>query len=163
MRNTYPEDKIIAILKENPPFQKTRGAGRLLHHLRLVSLSLLFILVFSYGFWVVFIFGADKKNSLAATGKNSAEVLAQNLQSETTEAETPAALAAVPDYEEISKKIRLTGIITGDKPQAIFEDRETHDIYRLCQGDSYSGMTVLEIKEGKVIVDAAGKRSEFLL
>ncbi|MFH1593485.1 MAG: hypothetical protein ABID09_02170 [Candidatus Omnitrophota bacterium] len=58
---------------------------------------------------------------------------------------------------DVSKRFNLVGIITGDDPQAIIEDTETQKTHYLIKGQSFSGATVLEVGEGKVVLEYGGK------
>ena len=59
---------------------------------------------------------------------------------------------------DVAKKFNLVGIIPGDKPQAIIEDKETQKTYYLVQGQSVNGITVDDVGAGKVIFSYGGKR-----
>lgn len=58
---------------------------------------------------------------------------------------------------DISKKFSLVGIIAGAEPQAIIEDTETQKTYYLYKGQSFNGVTLQEIGDGKVIISHKGK------
>lgn len=67
------------------------------------------------------------------------------------------------DTTDIVKDINLLGIVSGQKPQAVIEDKKTQKTYFLNQGDSFGQTRVLEIKEGKVVLDYKGKNFELFL
>lgn len=65
--------------------------------------------------------------------------------------------------DEITANLGLVGIITGERPQAIIEDKKNQKVYYLGPGESFDGYTIEEIAEGKVIVERDGKRSALFL
>ncbi|MEW5822015.1 MAG: hypothetical protein AB1782_17610 [Cyanobacteriota bacterium] len=67
------------------------------------------------------------------------------------------------DPADILKDINLLGIVSGEKPQAIIEDKKTQKTYFLNKGDSFGQVKVLEIKEGKVLLDYRGKNFDLFL
>lgn len=67
------------------------------------------------------------------------------------------------DTTDIIKDINLLGIVSGQNPQAVIEDKKTQKTYFLNQGDSFGQTRVLEIKEGKVVLDYKGKNFELFL
>lgn len=61
--------------------------------------------------------------------------------------------------DEISSgNLGLVGIIPGDKPQAIIEDKKNQKTYYLIKGQSINGITIEDINEGKAILEYRGKR-----
>ena len=58
---------------------------------------------------------------------------------------------AAPLVEDLSKKLKLVGIVLDQKPQAVIEDQETHQTYFLSPGESIGGARLEELQEGKVI------------
>ena len=64
---------------------------------------------------------------------------------------------------DIAKRFNLVGIISGDEPQAIIEDREGKKTHYLYEGQSINGVTVLEIAEGRVVLDYDGKEVMLVL
>jgi hypothetical protein len=63
----------------------------------------------------------------------------------------------------ISDNIGLVGIIAGDNPQAIIEDKKAQKTYYLNKGQSFSGYVVEEIAEDKVILNYEGKKISLFL
>ena len=59
--------------------------------------------------------------------------------------------------------IGLVGIIAGDNPQAIIEDKKAQKTYYLNKGQSFNGYVVEEISENKVILDCEGKKISLFL
>ncbi len=74
---------------------------------------------------------------------------------------SPAASAAAS--QELIKDINLVGIISGDNPQAIIEDKKTQKTYYLYQGQYLGEFQIEEIKEGKVKVNYRGQKFELYL
>jgi hypothetical protein len=58
---------------------------------------------------------------------------------------------------DISKRFSLVGIIAGEKPQAIIEDKEAQKTHYLYKGQSFNGVTVEDIGEGRVVLDHGGE------
>lgn len=77
------------------------------------------------------------------------------------EAERPAASAAVS--ADIVKDVSLVGIISGDNPQAVIEDKKTQKTYYVEKGQSIGDIKVEEIQEGKVILNYKGQKFELYL
>lgn len=63
----------------------------------------------------------------------------------------------------ITDKMGLVGIIAGDNPQAIIEDKKAQKTYYLNKGQSFNGYVVEEISEGKVILDNEGNKTSLFL
>lgn len=70
-----------------------------------------------------------------------------------------SAQAAVDEIQDIS----VIGIISGETPQAIIEDKKNQKTYYLVQGQSFGDITVDRIESGKVIVNSHGKQYELYL
>lgn len=75
----------------------------------------------------------------------------------------PAASEDVAAQGSISDRVGLVGIITGDNPQAIIEDKKAQKTYYLNKGQSFDGYVVEEILEGKVTLDYEGKKISLFL
>lgn len=65
--------------------------------------------------------------------------------------------------EDISSKLTLVGIIAGENPQAIIEDKKSQKTYYLNKGQSFNGFTVEDISDGKVVLDYEGKKTTLFL
>lgn len=61
---------------------------------------------------------------------------------------------------DITKDIGLVGIIAGDNPQAVIEDKKTHRTYYLNKGQSIGDLQVEDIQEGKIIINYNGQKYE---
>ena len=57
----------------------------------------------------------------------------------------------------------LVGIVPGDSPQAIVEDKKNQKTYYLVKGQSINGITVEEIDEDKVVLEYRGKKMTLFL
>jgi hypothetical protein len=68
--------------------------------------------------------------------------------------------AAIPTDINLTKEINLVGIISGDNPQAIIEDRQTQKTYYVAKGQFIGDYKVADIQEGKIILEFQGKRYE---
>jgi len=75
-------------------------------------------------------------------------------------AEAPA---AGPAGADLIKDINLVGIITGENPQAVIEDKKTQKTYYLTKGQFIGELQVEDIKEGKIIINYQGRRLEVYL
>ena len=63
----------------------------------------------------------------------------------------------------IADQIGLVGIVAGNNPQAIIEDKKAQKTYYLNKGQSFNGYTVEEISEGKVMLDHEGQKISLFL
>ncbi|MFH1355013.1 MAG: type II secretion system protein N [Candidatus Omnitrophota bacterium] len=61
------------------------------------------------------------------------------------------------------KELKLLGIISGDDPQAIIQDKKTEQTYYLSRGQSVGEIKVEEIQDGRVVLNYKGKKFELYL
>lgn len=64
---------------------------------------------------------------------------------------------------DLIKNINLVGIISGDRPQAIIEDKKTNKSYYLTKGQFIGEVKIEDIQEGKVILNHKGQAYELYL
>ncbi len=64
---------------------------------------------------------------------------------------------------DILKEISLVGIISGDNPQAVIEDKRSQKTLYVAKGQSVGAFLVAEILEGKIILNYKGQRYELYL
>jgi len=64
---------------------------------------------------------------------------------------------------DLVKDINLVGIIAGDNPQAIIEDRKTQKTYYLDKGQFIGEFQLEDIQEGKIILNYNGQKFELHL
>ncbi len=76
-------------------------------------------------------------------------------QSSSTEDAAPA--------DNVVDQIGLVGIIAGDNPQAIIEDKKAQKTYYLNKGQSFDGYVVEDILEDRVILTYEGRRMSLFL
>jgi hypothetical protein len=76
-------------------------------------------------------------------------------ESQTAGSETSAELSG--------GNLGLVGIVPGDSPQAIVEDKKNQKTYYLIKGQSINGITVEEIDEDKVTLEYRGKKMTLFL
>lgn len=76
-----------------------------------------------------------------------------------TQTQTPAQIAP----SDLLGSYALAGIISGDNPQAIIEDKKTKNTYFLNKGQNLGNFKIEEILEGKVILELKGQRFELSL
>ena len=63
----------------------------------------------------------------------------------------------------LSEQLGLVGVIAGDNPQAIIEDKKAQKTYYLSKGQSLDGYVVEEIYEDRVVLSYEGKNSSLFL
>lgn len=65
--------------------------------------------------------------------------------------------------QDLLKDISLLGIVSGESPQAIIEDKKTQKTYYLNKGQFIGELQITDIKEGKIILDFNGQSFELNL
>lgn len=78
------------------------------------------------------------------------------------ESDVPAAQSG-PPAEEISANLSLIGIIAGDRPQAIIEDKKTGKSYFLYKGGSVGQAKIIDIMEDRVLMEYRNETFELAL
>ncbi|MEA3305660.1 MAG: hypothetical protein U9R52_02480 [Candidatus Omnitrophota bacterium] len=68
-----------------------------------------------------------------------------------------------PALEEVSAGLSLIGIITGNRPQAVIEEKKTKKSYFLFEGSSVGQAKLLEILEDSVVMEYQGQTFELVL
>jgi hypothetical protein len=71
--------------------------------------------------------------------------------------------ADISTSDSLPEYFGLVGIIPGENPKAIIEDKKGQKVYYLNKGESFNGFIVDEIADGKVELVYEGKRIELLL
>lgn len=61
------------------------------------------------------------------------------------------------------KDINLIGIVSGDSPQAVIEDKKTQKTYYVSKGQSIGNFVVEDIQKGKIILSSDGQKFELYL
>lgn len=64
---------------------------------------------------------------------------------------------------DLAKDINLVGIISGENPQAIIEDKKTQKTYYVTKGQFIGEIQVEDIQEGKIILNYMGESFELYL
>ncbi|MGE5308239.1 MAG: hypothetical protein ACM3OC_04075 [Deltaproteobacteria bacterium] len=64
---------------------------------------------------------------------------------------------------ELIKDLNLLGIVSGDVPQAVIENKKDQQTYYLTKGQFIDEMRVSDIQENKVILEYKGKHAELHL
>jgi hypothetical protein len=72
-------------------------------------------------------------------------------------------ITAGPVLEEVRANLSLIGVIAGDKPQAIIEDKKSGKSYFLYKGSTVGQAKVVDILEDTVIMEYNGQRFELVL
>ena len=68
-----------------------------------------------------------------------------------------------PSAELSEGNLGLVGIVPGDNPQAIIEDKKDQKTYYLVKGQSINGITVEDINEDKVVLEYRDKKMTLFL
>ena len=77
------------------------------------------------------------------------------------EPEKPQAQTAID--ADMIKDINLVGIIAGENPQAIIEDKKTQKTYYVSKGQNVGAFQVEEIQEGKVTLNYMSKKFDLYM
>ena len=64
---------------------------------------------------------------------------------------------------DLMKDINLVGIISGENPQAVIEDKKAQKTYYVTKGQFIGEMQVEDIQEGKIIINYAGQKYELYM
>jgi len=72
-------------------------------------------------------------------------------------------VASGPSLEEISSNLSLIGIIAGDRPQAIIEDKKAGKSYFMYKSGLVGQAKVVDILEDKVVMEYKGQVFELML
>lgn len=93
--------------------------------------------------------GIQKRQIFASTTTQS-----QEAQQSTTGVDVSA---------DLIKDITLVGIISGENPQAVIEDKKTHKTYYVNKGQFIGEFEVKDIQEGRVILDYKNQNYELYI
>jgi type II secretory pathway component PulC len=80
---------------------------------------------------------------------------APQAQSPTQQEELSTAVA-----EDFASQMNLIGIISGENPQAILEDKKTQKTYYVTKGQIIGSAQIEDIQENKIILSSQGKKFE---
>lgn len=72
-------------------------------------------------------------------------------------------ITAGPVLEEVRANLSLIGVIAGDRPQAIIEDKKSGKSYFLYKGGTIGQAKVVDILQDTVIMEYNGQRFELVL
>ncbi len=78
------------------------------------------------------------------------------------EREKTQMLSAAVNVSEVTKNLKLTGIVLDKDPQAIIKDVQVNQNVFVHRGDQINGAVVEDILEGKVILNVQNQRVELL-
>lgn len=78
-------------------------------------------------------------------------------------AESKHAVPASLTFKELIKDFSLLGIVSGDKPQVIIEDKKLNKTYFLYKGDFLGEIKIEEIHPERVILEFRGERVSLFL
>ncbi len=65
--------------------------------------------------------------------------------------------------DESIKDINLVGIVSGDNPQAVIEDKKAQKTYYVAKNQAIGQFQVEDIQEGKIILNSNGQKFELSL
>jgi len=177
---TLPEDKLLDLIKSS---QKKTCNKSALHYIPKKSSWMLMKVVFFTGLaFTLFSFlpphffpknielaldknSEAKKSEIKASGRQPIEpYLAllnnKNLFKNTSEpAEEDRGRVDTEKFSDIS----LVGILSGENPQAVIEDKKTQKTYYVNKGQRFGDVKIKDIKEGKVILDYKNQNYELYL
>jgi len=71
--------------------------------------------------------------------------------------ETPPLIEEGPSLSELAKDLVLVGVITGDNPQAIIQDKRTRQSFYVYEGESVLEFKVKRIEKATVILEYKGE------
>lgn len=75
----------------------------------------------------------------------------------TLTSENIAAVKAVSTWAQVVKNFSLVGILPGDNPQAIIEDKSKGKTYYVGKTQDFEGVTVKDIKDKVVVLEYNGE------
>ncbi len=96
----------------------------------------------------------------------SGQIEARNIFSPAATEESSTAQGPIeqgPSLEEVKSQLNLLGVMMGDTPQAIIEDKKTQRSYFLNKGGSFDDIQVKAISENKVILTYKGQEFELTI
>ena len=64
---------------------------------------------------------------------------------------------------DLTKDINLVGVISGDNPQAVVEDKKAQKVYYLSKGQYLGQFQIADIQESKIVVTYKGQNYELFL
>jgi hypothetical protein len=64
---------------------------------------------------------------------------------------------------DLMKDISLVGIVSGENPQAVIEDKKAQKTYYVTKGQFIGEMQVEDIQKGKIIINYAGQKYELYM
>jgi type II secretory pathway component PulC len=82
---------------------------------------------------------------------------------EETSSQPSAEAEQAKKAEEIKSQLNLLGVVWGEKPQAIIEDKKAQKTYFLNKGESLDSVEVKDIFENKVILSYNGQQFELVM
>ena len=112
---------------------------------------------------------SEKPTEETLSAKHTAKPLEEYLESvkgrqifSGTNAMQDASLINVANID-LMKDINLVGIISGENPQAVIEDKKAQKTYYVTKGQFIGEMQVEDIQEGKIIINYAGQKYELYM
>ncbi|MCX5716132.1 MAG: hypothetical protein NTV07_04630 [Candidatus Omnitrophica bacterium] len=87
----------------------------------------------------------------------------QPIVKEETAPQASAEAEQAKKTEEIKSQLSLLGVVWGEKPQAIIEDKKAQKTYFLSKGETFDSIEVKDILENKVVLFYNGQQFELVL
>ena len=182
-KNFLPEEKLLRLIRgdgKQAPLRFSGPSAKLKPALSVKNLLILLVFLASLYLLASFLypFLTPKKLNLALFSEKSVDFeLGKNTQPVNPEIssqiapkrdvfkplsgggaeDAPVVVAAA---EEILRNFALMGIIFGDNPQAIIEDKKNQSTYYLAKGQFIGQYKVSDIQQGKVTLELNNKKYE---
>ena len=110
--------------------------------------------------------GAPRENVVPEAGRKPLEYYVEAVKDKSIFSSAAPAAAAEPvsiAEADLAKDINLLGVISGEKPEAVIEDKKIDKVFYVSRGMFIGDYQVQDIQDGKVIVSRDGKRFELHL
>ena len=190
--HSTPEERLLKLIRKGPRLSTSAGEkkkdslwvmasqdpGQNFFKLFEKSLLIVIVLFFLYIVYIFFFTGQDPKATLKQAEKSfqkeefegivaiepkpsiyyTAPVQQRNIFGDSSSALVVAA-ASVP---ELTRNLKLVGIILGKIPEAVIEDIEGKETFFLKKGEGFKNTVVEDIQEKKVILLVGGQRVELI-
>lgn len=161
MNNITPEGKLLNVIKQGQIKMKIKKELKIFTKINIVLIGLIIIIL---AIFLVDIFISDSTLSdldmeLYKSGEEEVVPIIEPPEEELPDIVVEEKVVTI-SKEELIKDLNLMGIITGNKNQAIIEDKKEKRTLFLYEGDSIRELRVYEIKENEVILEYKGEKIE---
>ena len=110
--------------------------------------------------------GGTRENILSEAGKKPLQYYIEAVKDKSIFSSAAPAAAVEPvsiAEADLAKDINLLGIISGERPEAVIEDKKVDKVFYVSRGMFIGDYQVQDIQDGKVILSRDGKRFELHL